>query len=276
MKFFMIIACLISFQVAAETLNDSIHSIVKADETTHLVRFSSGRVALVKNGEEGVLAEAIKAHGFQVEAGLDNKNNLISLKTKSSLKFLNDVVEPGVPPVYQPSVVSETEIQNMYNRMNPNYKRRSECSDRAHVWAHDEFKRNGVMGQKAFIFIVNQYIIKHNFKWWFHVAPMYDVQTRGGIQKMVLDYQYKDRPVTVKEWSDMMIFSKKDCKMTTKFSEYDVNPQTEDCYMIFESMYYHFPLEIHEQETKGVYRSSFKDFEVNNARSGAFNSGSIQ
>lgn len=275
MKVFMMMACLFSLSASAEMLKDTIHSIVKGDENTHLVRFHSGRVAMVKKGEDAVLEQAIQAHGYQVEAALDKKNYLVSLKSINSTvseKLLLDVD----PPAYTPSVVSESEIQNIYNRMNPNFKRRSECSDRAHVWAHDEFKKHGTMGQKAFIFVVNQYIIKHNFKWWFHVAPMYDVSTRNGVQKMVLDYQYKDRPVTVKEWSDMMIFSKKECKMTTKFSEYDVNPQIEDCYMMFVSMYYHFPGEIHEQETKGIYRSSFNDSLVNGARTRAFNSGSIQ
>ncbi len=88
---------------------------------------------------------------------------------------------------------------------------------------------------------------------------------------MVLDYRYKDRPVSIKEWTDLMVFSRRECKITTKFSEYDVNPQTEDCYMMIDSMYNRLPADLKAKENvPPIYRDRWLEGEVNNSRATAF------
>jgi len=91
---------------------------------------------------------------------------------------------------------------------------------------------------------------------------MYKVNDQGNLKDLVMDFRYTDRPLTVKEWSDQFVFTKRPCKVTTKFSEYDVNPQTENCYLIFESMHYKIPAEIHEKELSGKQKTKTSDYEL--------------
>ncbi len=278
MKSMFFCIALLSFPLHAETLTDRIHSLVESSPESSIVRFEKGRVGFLSKAETESLNNK---EGAMVEVELDESNQIRQLvflqapvRSENGITLKNTLFDN--PPVFETTVVSSSQMQDIYRRMNPNFKRLSECSDRAHVWAFEEFQKTGVKSQKAFIFFTASYIDRVRFKWWFHVAPMFDVQTGNGIQKMVTDVMYKERPVTLKEWSNMMVFSRRDCKMTTKFSEYDVNPQTEDCYMIFESMYYRLPGEIHDQEIRGVYRSEWNETEVNGARSRAFHFGRIQ
>lgn len=266
MKVFLFLLVLINFNSYAETFRSEIFHY---DSENKLVKFNNGRVAKVRQENIG------KYIGKLVEAKIDDKNFIESIKalanrnqmTKSSyLKILeNNPVpfEATVLPSYQAA-------NELFHRLDNNYVRRSECTDRAHVWAYDEFKKNGVNSNKIFIFFTASYINRNNFKWWFHVAPLVKVNENGKIVDRVLDYQFMDRPSTVKEWSDLQVSSKRDCKVTSKFSEYDVNPQTEDCYMIYESMYYRLPGDIHAQEIKNEYRNSFSESEVNLARKTGF------
>src|SRR5690606_15063954 len=110
------------------------------------------------------------------------------------------------------------------------------------------FKRSGTKSNKVFVLFTASYINRNKFKWWFHVAPLVEVNESGSIQSRVMDFRYTDRPLPIKEWTDVMVFSKRPCKVTTKFSEYDINPQTEDCYLMVESMYYRLPGDIYNQE----------------------------
>lgn len=277
MKNVFFLLSLLSFESFASALTDRIHSVVVAPDGTRIVRFAEGQVGFLSPGAEKSLMPEIDS---LVRVNLDQRNEIQHLEIIEraapgyDVYLKNSLLQE--PPTFTPSVISMDKMNEIWKAMNPNFKRKSECSDRAHVWASDEFQRSGTMSQKAFIFFTASYINRNRFKWWFHVAPMFDVATGAGTQKMVMDVMYKDRPVTVKEWTDMMVFSGRDCKMTTKFSEYDVNPQTEDCYMIFESMYYRLPGDIHAQETTGSFRSGWNESEVNGARVRAFNVGRIQ
>lgn len=272
---FFVAAALLSLPVLAETLKDRIHSVVESASGSHIVRFEKGKVGFVSTPE---ILEAMKQNtGAEVEVDLDRDHEirLMNVVTPAPATYnvylKNDLSQD--PPAFEPTPVTMEKVNQIFNAMNPNFKRLSECSDRAHVWAWDEFQKSQIRSQKAFILFTASYINRVRFKWWFHVAPMFTLENG---QKIIADKMYKDRAVPLKEWTNMMVFSLRDCKMTTKFSEYDVNPQTEDCYMIFESMYYRLPGDVHEQELSGTYRSSWYESEVNGARARAFNVGRIQ
>jgi hypothetical protein len=251
-----------SFPIFSQTQTDKILSIGQsAADDTVVIRFESGRVAMVDEAE----AQKLRA----MEALKDSRHE-ISPDSMKSFSSLNNEEPP-----YTPSVISQAEATNLFNRMNRNYTRKSECSDRAHVWTYDEFERNSLNGQKAFIFFTDAYIKRTGFKWWFHVAPMYDVQTSGGVQKMVFDYMYMGRPAPVSEWKNLMVHSKRECVTEFNFNDYNAGAdQTQDCYMKFSSMYYHFPAEIGAREN-GTYRSEFNPVEVKSTRARAFHSGSL-
>lgn len=252
---------LISFSSISETIRSRIHSI----EQNH-IKFSNGRIGYFKK------KITIPRLSDYVESELDNSSNLISIKILSPKHFSNEskMMDEGPLP-FEPSIVSSfIDAEKIFHRMNPHYKRQSECTDRAHVWAHEEYNFSGIKSLKAFVFFTASYIESVRFKWWFHVAPMYRVNMNGKLIDMVMDYRYSDRPLTVKEWTDLFVFTKRACKVTKKFSEYNVNPQTENCYLIFESMHYKIPSEIFDQERFLRFKNETSRYEIWSSKVWAF------
>lgn len=238
----------------AEILKDKVHSV----ENT-LVKFASGRVAYMDT-EVHTLSP-----GDRVRVNLDERSSILSLRNFGQENTPEDMAieEVTPPPKFQPTLVKGMgEAVKIFNRSNPNYRRISECTDRAHVWAHDELKASGTTSEKAFVFFTSSYINEVRFKWWFHVAPLYTVSDGGTKKKLVMDYRYTDRPMTIKEWTDRFVHTKRACKVTEKFSEYDNNPQTENCYLITRSMHYRLPLDIEWEETHGQYKTETSESEL--------------
>lgn len=268
-KLFVISLALgISPLISAETIKDRIHDIEGG-----IVKFENGRVAFLNSSPVRLEKNTV------IRAELDDQDSsLISyevlnepeLKKMSARNTEPPAPLPRVRPFFEPTIVpSMEEAYNIFNRSNQNYKRVSECTDRAHVWAHEEFKRTGTKSKKAFVFFTPSYIESIRFKWWFHVAPMYSVQTPTGVQEMVMDFRYTDRPMTVKEWTDQYVYTKRPCKPTLRFSEYDVNPQDESCYLMIDSMHYKIPGDLAAQE-QGRYKSSTSESEVREALRNGF------
>jgi hypothetical protein len=247
--------------VYGEIIKSRIHSIegVKATKT-HVIKFENGRVAFINDKN---LEDMKKYQADFIEAKIDKTSQLLSFKSiETQIRPASEPLLEPTPPAYEPSVVSMEEANKMFNRLNPNYKRKSECSDRAHIWSYEEYTNHQIKTEKVFAFFTATYINNNRLKWWFHVAPLVSVKDGDEVQKMVLDYTFMRRPVKIKEWTDFMVFSKRECKLTNKYSEYDVNPQTEDCYLMIDSMYYKLPLELQNQELQGAYKSSWAHGEV--------------
>ena len=253
----MLLVLLVSTQVAMAEVDSGIHSIVRGTHgEPHLVKFKSGIVKIV---EQGNVAE-LKAYETQLGS---QKLRSISLANET-LPLVEEVP-------FQPSVVPDREISAIFNRMNPHIKRKSECSDRAHVWSWDEEQRSGIKSQKAFLFLTDAYIRRTGYKWWFHVAPLF---TTASGQKIVMDYQFLDRPVPFTQWKNLLVFSKRECVTDFKFNDYNRGAdQTQDCYTKFEPMYYHFPAEIGAREN-GTPRTQWNTAEVLSSRARAFSKGS--
>jgi hypothetical protein len=259
---------LFSFPAFAEIFSGEVFSF---NQQEGFIRFTNGRVAFVRDSKS--LIEEIQPRAI-LRVKIDNQNFLDSFERIENLPP-KETPSPDhhlfAPPEYRPTILPNLKAADeVFNRLRPDFKRRSECSDRAHVWAYDEFKKNGLNSQKIFALFTASYINRNHFKWWFHVAPLVLVKNGEKIEQRVLDFRYTDRPTLLKDWTDMMVFSKRSCKETTKFSEYDVNPQTEDCYMIIESMYYRLPGDLSEQELSQKYRDQFYEYEVNFSRNTAF------
>lgn len=261
MKSFLISVILLSSSlVQAETIKDRVHSI-----EGNLMKFKSGRVAFLNSAQNDL------QEGDLVEVELDDRASLISTKLlKKNASPAYKLLSFNQDEPFEPTTINGmNEAWNIFNRSNSYYKRISECSDRAHIWGHDEFKANGTKSMKAFVFFTASYINRNRFKWWFHVAPMYPVMENGVVTNMVMDFRYMMGPATVKEWTDQFVFSKRDCKVTDKFSEYDVNPQTEDCYLMFDSMHYRLPAELQAKENN-VFKTQTSEAELKASRSWAF------
>jgi len=260
---------------AADVVRSPIHSVEKINGNT-LIKFENGRVGFLSSQEKNLsVLDWHSLRGRMVEARLDdNDSNVISIlaSEKQTKEFKNlETLETIEPPVYEPTIIENfTEASKIFQRLNPQYKRASECTNRAHVWASEEFKKNNIKSMKIFALFTASYINRVRFKWWFHVAPMLAVKENGKIERRVLDFMFNHGPVTVKEWTDQFVFSKRPCHPTTKFSEYDVNPQTEDCYLMDGPMYYWSPTDLHNQEMQTRYKTEFSQGELRAAYREAF------
>lgn len=262
----LIFLCALFFydQTLAETISDEVYSIKNG-----LIKFKNGRVAFISpknlfHLRPGDTIDAIIDENLEVKS-LKNRIKSPQYTLKES-NYLRDI-----PSVFEPTVMANLDKAiEIFNNSNRNYKRISECTHRAHVWAHDEFRRSNIKSMKAFVFFTDSYIKSVRFKWWFHVAPMYLVNVNGSVQSLIMDFRYSDGPQNMKTWTDKFVYTKRECKLTNKFSEYDVNPQTENCYLMIESMHYLHPLELMNQETLGQYKTSTSEAELKLALNYAF------
>lgn len=266
---FLLLALLIPLPALAENLQGKIHSIEKIKETgEYLIKFENGRVAFTKK-------DNIFARGQGISGKLNKKLELTSYRILSEED--EDVptplaLEPEGSP-YQPTVLTSEQLQDFWNNLKTDYTRKSECSDRAFIWAFEGWKKHGYQTEMVYAFFTASYINRNRFKWWFHVAPLITVSEGDKIEKYVIDHQFLDRPAKIREWTDLMVFSKRECKPTDRFSEYDVNPQTEDCYLMVDSMYYRIPAYLSDKETKNIYRTEFNAGEVRMSYGLAFKTG---
>jgi hypothetical protein len=258
MKSFMLMAFLVFSYGASASTEDSVHSIVKGSEgEPHLVKFNSGEVKFIEQNEVHKLAV--------YESMLEASKSLSDYSGQNKMLGLDE-------SDFEPTIVLDSELKAIFKRMNPFMKRKSECSDRAHVWAWDEFQKSGTKSEKAFLMLTDTYIKRNRYKWWFHVAPMY---TSSSGQKMVMDKQFLDRPVTFTEWKNSLVFSKRECVTDFRFLDYNAGAdQTQDCYVKFEPMYYFIPGDIGARES-GRAKTGWYNSEVNASRSRAFFKGSI-
>ena len=255
----------------AEVVRSPIHSLEKVNNN-YLVKFENGRVAFLSANHKSLgLSNLNGLKGRMVEAKLARDYSLLSIQSlEAPLKAL-ERAEMVEPPLYEATIISSlNEAKKIFKRLNPNYKRASECTNRAHIWASEEFKKNNLKSMKIFVLFTASYINRVRFKWWFHVAPMLTVNEGGKIERRVLDYMFAHRPLTVREWTNQLVFSKRPCLPTTKFSEYDVNPQTEDCYLMDAPMYDWTPTDLRNQEIQGKYKTEFSQGEIRAAYSEAF------
>lgn len=256
-----------SLNALADVVRSPVHSVEEVSGT-HLIKFKNGRVAFSKT-------HTAVMQGDVVEAKLDAKHNLLSiqtLKTKNNFEPIEAVLEPTEPPAYESTVLgSYNEAVEIFNRFNPNYTRASECSNRAHVWASEEFKKTGYKSLKAYLFFTATYITRTQSKWWFHVAPAFMVKEGRTVQTRVMDFMFNRHPVTLREWHDQFVFTKRDCLPLGNFSDYDLRAdQTQDCYQKMGTMYDWMPTDFKIQEARGTYKTQFSQSEINAAYSEAF------
>lgn len=147
--------------------------------------------------------------------------------------------------------------------LNDGDRRRSQCFKRAHMWTYDMWSQLNVYSQKIFIFYTQRYIQLEDFGWWFHVAPM--VVANG--EELVLDGTFMSKPVTVREWQDYFIKSKKiTCPVIEDYNVFSSGQWKRLCYLIKVPMYYFRPSDIKRRDTKGIERNHWVLEELQDAR----------
>jgi hypothetical protein len=250
---FGLLICQYSFGV--EVMKTSLHSA-----SENILRFSNGRIALINEGLSLNWKNYLNKH---LEVTVSDNHDLIKIKILGASFERVDHISESTPSSGRMSsplrVKSFAEAENIFKRFNPDYQRVSQCYNRAHIWSYEEFKNNQIETMKTWIFFTNSYIRKYNFAWWFHVAPM--VQDREGTP-LILDYRYAQGPSTPRQWSDLFVYSGRECPLISKYSDYELNQNEQDCYLIHTSMYFWQPWQIKTFEEEGVDRTQFIESEV--------------
>jgi hypothetical protein len=137
-----------------------------------------------------------------------------------------------------------------------------QCTNIAHVRAFEEFKRTGLKSMKIFLFFSDRYIREYNFKWWFHVTPMTFVRAEHGISERIIDKEWTKGPLTYKQWTDLFMKNKAECKKINFYSDYEKHQEEEFCYLLPASMFYWQPKNLEEFERTRKERSEFDMDEV--------------
>lgn len=176
----------------------------------------------------------------------------------STLSFAQNRLPPDqLYPGYQPTLFSSyTELKKIFDQMPLGFKsggivdlgRNSQCYQRAELWSYDLHRNFKVELMKVFVFYTHaykeDYYRRHHqkFDWWFHVAPyalVKDAQT-SSLKEFVLDPTFATSPLSMKDWTDLFIESKKKCGEFISYLDFEkevVNGPdaifgTEHCYIV--------------------------------------------
>lgn len=237
----------------------------------HLLLLENGRVAMVNTEEKSLLIdlEDAREQGALLEIEVDDRHHVISMASAEE-KTLGDHDENSFllsPANFEPTNLSSTsEAQTIFKRMNARHQRDSQCYNRAHIWAYEEWKQSGLQSMKLFMFFTKRYIWDYNYGWWFHVSPL--TYVKGG--PVVLDRTFTRGPTSIKNWTLSFIRSRRDCPMVSKYSQYENNQQTEHCYLIPATMYFWQPRDLEAYERRGTEKKAFIRSEINHAYWEAF------
>jgi hypothetical protein len=193
------------------------------------------------------------------------------VKSKAGRK---NVAVPSVTPElnYTPTILpDQVTAYKVYNQMRSDYRDEAECTNMAHVWTYEEYKRSGLKSQKIFLFFTRKYIMRYRYGWWFHVSPLVQAKQDKETLEIVLDRRYTTSPLDTKNWTDQFIENKSVCKEIDKISTFWNNQRSEDCYLMKVPMYYWQPRDIRLNEQNGKDKLRFVPGEVSQAYEQAFN-----
>ena len=273
MKFLPLIVFLFALSAHAERLTTRVYSVdySKNAKQPHLIQFENGRVGFLSTNDKSSAfsLEESKKRGEWLDVELDKNGNFLGagvIPSPKNSEFQDP--EPVPEPVsYEPTNLgSSQEATTIFRRMNRRHQRDSQCYNRAHVWAYEEWKRTGLKSMKLFMFFTRSYIRKYRYKWWFHVTPLTYV---NGVA-MTMDRTFMRGPVQIKTWTDNFIYSKRNCPIVYKYSDYRNNQESEHCYLHPATMYYWQPRDLENNERTGFEKTSFIKREVDWAYYEAF------
>ncbi len=84
-------------------------------------------------------------------------------------------------------------------------------------------------------------------------------------EERILDPEWSKTPLAVKTWTDKYIKPKTACPVISKFSSYEQNQETSNCYVYPAPMYYWQPIHLMELEESRQEMGAFNMGEVNTA-----------
>lgn len=261
--------------VFAESVTSTIYEIdVGNKNEMALLKLDSGRVVFVSPKQVKILKSLKEQwkNKILIEVEVNEQNQLV--RTQISKEQWRPVVEDYVnfdSINYEPTIVPNMEeAQKVFSRMRRSYQNESQCFNRAHIWTFEAFKKTGLYSKKIFLFFTNRYIRNYRYHWWFHVSPMITVATEQGVFDKVIDRRYTRGPLSIKAWTDVFVYSHRNCPVAEKYSEYRRNQSIEHCYIMPRSMYFYHPSDMSRQERTGSIRTEFGAGRISEAYREAF------
>ena len=173
--------------------------------------------------------------------------------------YIDDRDKPEV--FYLSEYQSEADLFRTFSRQNTNINHEAQCFDKAHYWSH-EWARQNLSSGKLFLFFTESYIRRYNYKWWFHVAPTFQVNPG---QVRVMDPIFARSPLAIQDWTNLFVQSKAKCPSINHYNEYYHNQQTRDCYVRHTSKFYYHPSTIQNRDLTGRPVTRWNQAEVGTA-----------
>jgi hypothetical protein len=287
MKSYLCTALLLALSgnVLAESVTTKVLEVIPSKKSNETMVFieANERVIWVKSKETEILNALRVAKDNDLNVLMDFNELTGNLKGAQLLETAVDEAEayeafdntyPTALDNYTTSVVKNLdEAQRLLDSMDDRTKRRSQCFNRAHGWAYDMWRNYNINSNKIFVFFTRRYIEEHRYKWWFHVSPYVHVQTENGIEEIVLDRTFSNKPQRVKEWTDYFVRKTKPvCARVDKYSNFKNHQYAHDCYLILTSQYYRSPKELEKLEKEGKQIHEWNYNLLKEARKQAFKS----
>lgn len=260
MKTFFLFLLLIPGQVFAQTMTATIVDISYDDDLTRIYLRNGAVLKTLQSFNQLQIGQTYK---FSYKT--DRITTLVSPinhqphLSDTSQKLMNypDIFQTYFPTII-PSQQRATELFNQLEHKNNN----SECFNRAHVWSYSWRIQNQVYSSKAWIFFTRKYIRKHDFQWWFHVAPLMHIASGDSVIEKIADKKYSKKILSMKEWTDIFMKNDVECPLIDLYSEYANYPETGWCYTMKTNMYYYQPIDIETYERDGVERTKWNQLEI--------------
>lgn len=273
MKALISAALFFSAHAHAVSFESKVHSIDYSTKTgePHLVLLENGRVLFVKDNQKTLLKSFQKnlRNHDHLEIEVDEENNLLNVEKVEPINEVPFPSEYSNRESYVPTIVpGGAAATSIFRRMRRDYQNESQCYNRAHIWAWEEFQNSGLKSKKHFLFFTRRYIRNYNYKWWFHVSP--SVIVKGYSGDRILDRRYTGGHRSISSWVRNFVYSGRACPVVNKYYDYRNNQETEDCYLIPVSMYFWQPRDIERRDRTGAEKTQFFQREVDYAYWEAF------
>ncbi len=248
--------------------NSPIVHVERGDAETrypeHLIYFADGRVGRVASKKESFLhdLDLAKKNGQELTVELSDEHTIQSWKLKTPSERVPTPTPPPVETVYEPSIIDPKSADQIFSEMNPHFRTRAQCYNKAHVWAFEASAKHQLNSMKVFMFFTAKYIREYRYQWWFHVSPFTYVKTDHEVSERVLDYYFMKEPVSMRTWSDHFIAPKTEFPTVTHYSDYDQHQNDSYCYFMKVPMFYWQPQDLEKLEQDQTERLSFVPDEI--------------
>jgi hypothetical protein len=262
-----------------------IHEIIYTDanENYHLVLTKSGDVyELDKSNQEllgtiynallGDLLIKIQVTDSYINDLIQKREQILDIKLISynygqdKVTIKREIPTP-IDDFEVSSVSSMTIAESLFQTQNPNTRWRSQCYNRAHVWAYELSKNNSINIGKVWMFFTRRYIKEYRYKWWFHVTPF--IYSNDTEEEVILDREFTRNPKSLTDWKNIFIRNQEPCPVVEYYSDYKDNQWSNYCYHIKSSMFYWQPYNIENLEKGDAEKKNWIDSELRRAYSNA-------